>query len=912
MNTYKTIFLIIFFVLMYSVSFSQQGGYALRFDGNDDYATICDNGAICFTNQVTIECWVKIQRKYSDHAIINRFDPTNRARVFLVNIFGTCRGDNEAGKVEFGGENAGWAGANNWTSTTKKVDDNQWHHIACSYNGITRSIYIDGVLDISASITGNFQAQGTTPITIGGETAARFTLGCIDELRIWNVARSESELKASMYRELITPNTNLLAYYKMSDGIGTSILDCSGNNYTGSLANGTSWIASGCFSGPRQCLTFDGTDDYVSINDGGAVSFTNQITIECWVRQNGQRSDDQSIISRHYSPANGVVFMISIFGIWRGTDVGKVEFGGDNAGWNNNWTVSDVAINDGNWHHIACTYNGTTRSIYVDGRLSASETVSGNLASTPNVPILIGSCVRYGPRYLNADLDELRIWNVARTASQIRENMMRTLTGTETGLKAYYRFDQSDGVTLYDMSSNGYNGTLTNMNTSTVWTVSSAFNTWIGSESNAWCTGGNWSRGSAPTVTYNVGIYKWNNLSNELTLSCSPTVRGLLISSTANPVVASGFTVGGNLLLEHDLNLNGQAVSFGNTGFLSEGSYRICGSGGTTSATQTLNNISSYDAGGLGAVITTTANMGSTAVTRGHSQQLSGSNKSILRYYDIAPTNNTSLNATLVFRYNDNELNGITEANLTLFKSTNSGTTWTMMGGTVNTTANTVTLGGITSFSRWTLGDANAPLPVTLSAFTSTVNNRDVILAWKTSSEINNAGFEVEKVKSDESSAKESDGLPENKKSKWEKIGYVKGKGTVNTPTSYAFEDKKLTVGKYSYRLKQIDNNGNFEYQTLNTSVEIGVPKTYELSWNYPNPFNPSTKIDFQLPVDEKVTFIIYDITGREMKTLMNNEFKKADYYTVLFNGSNLSSGIYFYRIIADKFVMTKKMVLVK
>ncbi|MCX6157804.1 MAG: T9SS type A sorting domain-containing protein, partial [Ignavibacteriae bacterium] len=92
----------------------------------------------------------------------------------------------------------------------------------------------------------------------------------------------------------------------------------------------------------------------------------------------------------------------------------------------------------------------------------------------------------------------------------------------------------------------------------------------------------------------------------------------------------------------------------------------------------------------------------------------------------------------------------------------------------------------------------------------------------------------------------------------------------------------------------------------------VGVPAKYDLSQNYPNPFNPFTKVDFQLPNDSKVSVVIYDITGKEVNVIINNEFRKADYYTVMFNGSNLSSGVYFYRIIADKFVMTKKMLLLK
>ncbi len=97
----------------------------------------------------------------------------------------------------------------------------------------------------------------------------------------------------------------------------------------------------------------------------------------------------------------------------------------------------------------------------------------------------------------------------------------------------------------------------------------------------------------------------------------------------------------------------------------------------------------------------------------------------------------------------------------------------------------------------------------------------------------------------------------------------------------------------------------------VNDPVGI-VPSGYSLGQNYPNPFNPTTKIDFQLPVDSKVSLVIYDITGRKVNVLLNNEFKKADYYMIQFNSNNLSSGTYFYRIVADKFVMTKKMILLK
>lgn len=89
------------------------------------------------------------------------------------------------------------------------------------------------------------------------------------------------------------------------------------------------------------------------------------------------------------------------------------------------------------------------------------------------------------------------------------------------------------------------------------------------------------------------------------------------------------------------------------------------------------------------------------------------------------------------------------------------------------------------------------------------------------------------------------------------------------------------------------------------------IPKGYGISQNYPNPFNPNTSIDYQLPKDGLVVIKIYDILGNEIKTLIN-ENKPAGSYTVIFNASKLSSGVYIYRIAAGDFTASKKMTLIK
>ncbi len=214
-----------------------------------------------------------------------------------------------------------------------------------------------------------------------------------------------------------------------------------------------------------------------------------------------------------------------------------------------------------------------------------------------------------------------------------------------------------------------------------------------------------------------------------------------------------------------------------------------------------------------------------------------------------------------------------------------------------NTTlsVNTLIVTGLTDFSDFALAGDEA-LPVELSSFTSAISGRDVTLNWSTVSENNNSGFDVER-----SSANGT----------WLKVGNVSGNGTISTPVSYSFTDRNLATGNYSFRLKQIDFNGNFEYFNLSNEVIIGIPSKFELSQNYPNPFNPSTKISFALPTDGKVSLKIYDMTGKEVMTLVN-EVKTAGYYSVSFNASSLSSGVYFYSLSADNFNATKKMMLIK
>lgn len=207
----------------------------------------------------------------------------------------------------------------------------------------------------------------------------------------------------------------------------------------------------------------------------------------------------------------------------------------------------------------------------------------------------------------------------------------------------------------------------------------------------------------------------------------------------------------------------------------------------------------------------------------------------------------------------------------------------------------TVLVTGVTAFSPFVVGD-NGALPVELSSFTSSVLNNKVVLNWSTVSEQNNSGFAIER---------------KNNSTAWTNINFTAGSGTSNLSHNYSFTDNNLSSGRYNYRLKQVDYNGNFRYYDLSNEVVIDLPSKFSLSQNYPNPFNPETKINYSLPKSNFVILKIFDISGKEIMQLVN-EKQDAGFYTVKFNAAGLSSGTYFYKLTSDGFSDIKKMMVVK
>ena len=350
-------------------------------------------------------------------------------------------------------------------------------------------------------------------------------------------------------------------------------------------------------------------------------------------------------------------------------------------------------------------------------------------------------------------------------------------------------------------------------------------------------------------------------------------------------------------------SLENGAMDFGPSGSTArldeQGTARI--TDGQLTATRALSSPSSADPVGLGLQITASKDLDDVTITRGHDvQTASNGNESIERYYDVSPSqNNSGLDAELVFTYHDAELNGRDESELEFFRSNDGGSTWLEEGfDSRDATANTVTLGGVASLSRWTLGGESAPLPVELASFVGTVTNRGVTLTWETVSETNNTGFEVQRRREG---------------AVWQKIGFVESKaagGTSDEALAYQFGDSELpyAADSLSYRLRQVDLDGS---ASLTDPVTVQrSADDLELLKTFPNPARSQVTVRFAVPERQTVALRLYDVMGRQVQIL--NSGKREGRHEMQVEVSRLPSGTYFLQLQAGKQTRVRRLTVIQ
>jgi photosystem II stability/assembly factor-like uncharacterized protein len=240
----------------------------------------------------------------------------------------------------------------------------------------------------------------------------------------------------------------------------------------------------------------------------------------------------------------------------------------------------------------------------------------------------------------------------------------------------------------------------------------------------------------------------------------------------------------------------------------------------------------------------------------------------------------------------------------TILHTTDGGENWESQNSpTVNTLYG---LSFVDSNHGWAVGFDGTiitytnPLPVELTSFSASVNKNDVTLSWQTATETNNSGFQIERLNNSE-----IDNTQE-----WKSIGFVEGHGSTTEEHNYSFVDRNISAGEYQYRLKQIDYDGSFEYSEI-INVDVSKPSEFSLKQNYPNPFNPSTTIQYSIPESGNVKLTVYNSLGEEVALLVN-EYREAGTYKINFDAEKLSNGVYYYRLISEKYMDVKKMILLK
>jgi hypothetical protein len=437
---------------------------ALDFDGVND-RVISTNDDKFKLSVGTIEGWIKTSNGGSGYCGV--FGKTFAYFLYLYN--------NTLIVYDWGG------GGNRSTGIT--LNDNSWHHIAMSFNsGVNNGtlIYIDGVLKLTTTMTISSQEH---PFTIGSvvDPYGQFYTGSIDDVRVWNVARSQTEIQNNMNSELSGTETGLVAYYPFNQGVAagdntsiTTVTDKTANALNGNLNNlaktgATSNFVTGKVSSPiitkstnlGNALDFDGVNDFVNCGTNSILNLKSSMTIELWIKpaQNmGVNKWDRLI---HKDWPTGYFFG----GKGGSTNALAVVLSGDlNAA-----VTPDNTVVVGVWQHISFVFDdpANTIKIYKDGVLISTSTWTGTITGNPNSTLTLSQ----SGETFNGAMDEVRIWNVARTQTEIQTNMNKELVGTETGLVAYYNFNQGIAAgdntaisTVIEKTPNAINGTLSNFN----------------------------------------------------------------------------------------------------------------------------------------------------------------------------------------------------------------------------------------------------------------------------------------------------------------------------------------------------------------------------------------------------------------------------------------------------------------
>jgi hypothetical protein len=416
---------------------------ALDLDGASQYAIIGVSGQLNpASGSFSAETWFKSEQPDASggQSILHQqVGSGNKGRVWLGVRYGVLYT---------------WLGGSLLGNTVLSTDT--WHHAAVVYDqdsGIL-SLYLNGKLEASETRTMD-SSDGDLVLGANKSLAANFFAGSLDETRVWAEARTQEQIQQDMGLSVSLADEPALAlYYTYDNDSGTSLTDATGNfngtlNHSINLTNST-----------ERTLSFDGAGDYVEVLDHSDLEFAgNSFSVEAWVYADSNSATDyRNIVSKKQGGGTAVGWLLRFSKIDNSLKPTLFLADGSNA----LFVTDATAITEGYWYHLAGVVdrNSDTATLYVNGAAVASGSLSAISSVSSGIAMRIGIWSNNNNNNNDpwkGDIDEVRIWNTARSQTEVQDNMYTRLAGSESNLVAYYSFE--DGAAA-DISGNGHDGTL--------------------------------------------------------------------------------------------------------------------------------------------------------------------------------------------------------------------------------------------------------------------------------------------------------------------------------------------------------------------------------------------------------------------------------------------------------------------
>lgn len=431
-------------------------GQWLHFDGANDYVEVPAHPS--FNLQTfTVETWARPDPTSGPGALFIRTNASghNELLIWLQSASSIYAYVNNAEyRFSFPGQN---------------FRDETWRHFAVTYDGATVRAYVNGTPSTNLYYASTTLAFDNSNIRIGADYDAfngppdDFFEGDMDEMRVWNVAKSEVEIQQLMTASLNGTEPGLVAYWRFDEAGGQVLNDLTPNRNHGRLGSGPTadindptWRPGPLPPNGNYSLLFDGGNDYVEIPRSDSLNLQT-FTVECWTRPDPSLSfaDNQALFMRGDNSGKNELYLGLDSQSRLGVSVDNTDYGFDFPG---------INFLDETWRHVALTYDNTTLRAYVNGNPSSNLYYVNVTLNFGASNALIGAdydSFNAGiSNFFEGEIDEMRVWNLARTEAQIKATMSSSLTGNEPGLVAYWRFNESTGQSLVDATSNHNDGRL--------------------------------------------------------------------------------------------------------------------------------------------------------------------------------------------------------------------------------------------------------------------------------------------------------------------------------------------------------------------------------------------------------------------------------------------------------------------